>query len=71
MSTQSRFKRIVIDGLEVSIDALEHYTELEWEAYGIGMQVDPETFTIVPIREQTKQWPEGDRQPEDYEGGKC
>lgn len=65
----TRFKKIIlnINGTEIDLD---EYTELEDRAESLGMQVDPETLKIVPIQEQTKQWPEGDRQPEDYEGGK-
>jgi hypothetical protein len=63
-----RFKRIVIDGVEITLERIEEYTELEWEAYEMGMILDPETLTIIPIREQTKQWENGDREPFDYQG---
>lgn len=63
-STPNRFK-IIIDGIEID---LERYTELQWKAYKMGMELDPETLTIVPIREQTKQWENGDREPFDYQG---
>lgn len=64
-SAKSRFKKIIVDGYEIDIDK---YTELQWKAYEMGMEVDPETLNIVPMGENIKQWPDGDRQPEDYGG---
>jgi hypothetical protein len=57
-STPNPFKKI----------DLKEYTELEQKAHKMGMILDPETLTIVPIREQTKYWEPGDREPFDYQG---
>jgi hypothetical protein len=65
---KNRFKRIIVDGVEISLERIEEYSQLEWEAYSAGMELDPETLKIIPIQEQTKQWESGDREPIDYQG---
>jgi hypothetical protein len=66
--TKHRFKKIFVDGVEVDAEKLDQYNQLEWLAYEMGEVLDPETMDIVPMKEETKQWYNGDREPIDYQG---
>lgn len=70
MST--RFKKIIVDGYEFTPEMLERWNTLKWYEYEMwpDYELDIETMNLVPVRtfELKKEWPEGDRQPSDYQG---